>query len=135
MNKFITSFHGLRGIASLMVLIAHITGGFHLHTGQLYSNATQELITNLGTFGVEIFFMLSGFVIFNASRNTNLKDFFKRRFWRIYPLFIALTLLYFIANSLLHLEPQKNNALFFYPTCFSSTYSWAPLPSPPMHGP
>ncbi|CAA0120726.1 Uncharacterised protein [BD1-7 clade bacterium] len=95
-----------------MVLIAHLTGGFYLHSGQPYSEATQRIITSIGAFGVEIFFILSGYVIFIAAKKSTSSNFFKNRFWRIYPLFCALTIVYFTGNLILNLEPEKNNIVY-----------------------
>lgn len=53
-------------------------------------------------YGVEIFFMISGYVIIGSLRRHNtLKGFFRDRFIRIYPTWIPLHLLSFIGGPLL----------------------------------
>lgn len=111
-SKFIYSFHGLRGIASLMVLIAHLTGGYHENIFELYASSMQSKISHFGTFGVEIFFMLSGFVVAQSLQTSDIKSFVKKRFWRLYPVFILLTLLFFLVNSLTNISPEKNHLEF-----------------------
>ena len=46
-----------------MVLIAHLTGGYHENIFELYASSMQSKISYFATFGVEIFFMLRGFVV------------------------------------------------------------------------
>jgi peptidoglycan/LPS O-acetylase OafA/YrhL len=98
--------HSLRGIAAISVVISHYLGVFW--------NANQE-ITDLigvprlkesvildplisifaalslivGQFGVGIFFVLSGFVIFLAVERESRISFFIRRILRIYPVYIV----------------------------------------------
>ena len=98
---FYKQLHGLRGVASLLVFIAHITAGYGIHIDDFLGNHTQIgtiqfFITNIGTFGVEIFFFLSGFFIFISSVNEEKITFFSRRFFRLYPLFFCLSILYIL---------------------------------------
>ncbi|WP_157215849.1 acyltransferase family protein [Flavisphingomonas formosensis] len=97
--------HGLRGVASLMVFFAHISYGYYDHF--YHQNATMASVAayfaNFGTFGVELFFIISGYVITSSCLNYPPREFFGRRFWRLYPLFAMFTLLYFVLN---HFYPQ-----------------------------
>ena len=55
-----------------------------------------------GYYGVFLFFILSGYLIHsNKSNNKNISwlNFFKNRFWRIYPLYFILLSFYFIYYS------------------------------------
>lgn len=79
-----------RGIAALMVAI------FHLKTNGIITNL--DFVNNSYLF-VEFFFVLSGFVIccssINKINNTNdLKTFILKRFARIYPLHLFMTLMF-----------------------------------------
>jgi len=85
MNR-IAYLDGWRGCAILSVLAAHFLG--------LY-------MINLGRFGVELFFVLSGRLMAEILfvRRTPLSSFFPRRLSRIYPaLFVLATLLYLTAD-------------------------------------
>jgi len=51
----------IRGIAALMVVLFHYTVGY----GQIYGYSIDPAFTfELGKYGVLLFFMVSGFVIF-----------------------------------------------------------------------
>ena len=80
----------LRGAAALMVVWYHFFEGF------AFAEGTAITIFNHGHLGVDLFFMLSGFVISYAyddrwQRTPNpltLKEFFKRRLIRLHPMLI-----------------------------------------------
>lgn len=58
---------------------------------------------NLGKYGVELFFMISGFVIVKSLfRHQRLSDFFIDRAARIFPLFLLLHVLVFSIGPLIH---------------------------------
>jgi peptidoglycan/LPS O-acetylase OafA/YrhL len=82
----IPSLDGLRGIAILMVLLAH--GKYQLPT---FLNPVVRFAGN-GSLGVKLFFVLSGYLIYHLSAketNTfgtfNWKQFYIRRALRIFP--------------------------------------------------
>lgn len=95
-----------------MIFITHSMNGYIEHICPEYSSEFTVVISNLGTFGVEIFFFLSGFVIYLASIRTPGKEFFSHRFWRIYPVFILFTLFYFILNHFIQVTPEKDNIFY-----------------------
>lgn len=112
-SEFNAATHGLRGIASLMVFWAHLLGGTAEH---IYSHNAHyiDLIGgpwNVGIWGVELFFTISGFVILPSIMRYSLKDFGERRFFRLYPLFFVLSIVYVILNILLNVYPNSNNVL------------------------
>ncbi len=106
---FEKSLHGLRGAAAFSVFIAHCAGGYaqHLCKQCSYSHIL-DVINNVGTFGVELFFFISGFVIFLSSLKSDPLSFVKRRFWRIYPVLFFFTILFAFGNNFLYIEPEKN---------------------------
>ncbi|MGB3710915.1 MAG: acyltransferase [Erythrobacter sp.] len=109
--KFNTGAHGLRGIAALMVMLAHIFGGTAEH---IYSDSGSyvSLVERpwlLGIHGVELFFVISGYVIWPSAQRYSFKQFFLRRFFRLYPLFAALSLLFVILNLATNAYPHTNN--------------------------
>ncbi|EDM69071.1 hypothetical protein PE36_06282 [Moritella sp. PE36] len=121
----------MRGIASLMVFFTHIINGYVIHVDSGIGGAWSKVLSNIGVFGVEIFFFLSGFVIYKASLRSSVKSFFMHRFWRIYPLFLLFTLFYFISNELFVIDENKlgyvnliSNLLFL--DLFLSTKSLTP---------
>jgi peptidoglycan/LPS O-acetylase OafA/YrhL len=91
---------GIRGLAALMVLIFHFVG----NTSP--TNSVERAIvrvSNYGSFGVELFFLLSGFLItgilYDARNKPNyFRNFYMRRMLRIFPLYYGvLALVFFVA--------------------------------------
>ncbi len=108
------SLHGLRGFAALMVYIAHSCNGFREHICNGCGADPYLLhIYYLGTYGVEVFFFLSGYVIVSASLKSSTSNFIKHRFWRIFPLFFFITFLYFVLNHFIQKAPEKDDFGFF----------------------
>jgi peptidoglycan/LPS O-acetylase OafA/YrhL len=89
----------LRGIAALSVVIFHFTTRFdieHGHTGPLIG------YWPVGHYGVQLFFGISGFVIFmTLDRTSRAMDFIVSRFSRLYPAYWAAILLTTAAVMLL----------------------------------
>ena len=80
----------LRGIAALSVVLYHY-GVWHFEPPQagLYAGRTIFWLP-YGRFGVELFFIISGFVIFmTLQRTTSLYQFLTARFARLYPAFLV----------------------------------------------
>jgi peptidoglycan/LPS O-acetylase OafA/YrhL len=110
-HSFNVAAHGLRGIASLMVFFAHLLGGTAEHI-YASSSAYAEGITpfwNFGTFGVCLFFVISGFVILPSAMHYSPREFAARRFLRLYPVFFAFSLLFIALNTATNLYPETNN--------------------------
>ena len=91
---------GIRGLAVLMVLLFHFVGQ------TLPTNWVELVIvgvTKYGILGVALFFVLSGFLItgllYDARNSPHyFRNFFMRRFLRIFPLYYGvLALLFFVA--------------------------------------
>jgi peptidoglycan/LPS O-acetylase OafA/YrhL len=89
-NSYYPSLDGIRGVAIIMVVLAHLN---------LTSNAVYHILFN-GELGVLIFFVLSGFLITTlcikekvVSGDISLRSFYIRRVLRIFPvayLFLAV---------------------------------------------
>lgn len=79
----------LMGIATLLILLAHAVG-----RNVLFPFPLDKLI-DLGTCGVDIFFFLSGFGLFYSLKSksfSGLKDWYKKRYLRIYLPFLIISL-------------------------------------------
>jgi peptidoglycan/LPS O-acetylase OafA/YrhL len=94
---------GVRGLAVLMVLLFHFVGQ------TLPTNWIERAIvgvTKYGELGVELFFVLSGFLItgilYDARNNPHyFRNFYMRRLLRIFPLYYGvLALVFFVAPLL-----------------------------------
>ncbi|GJD57925.1 acyltransferase family protein [Methylobacterium dankookense] len=81
------SLDALRGLAALAVVLHHYGFGYEVRVGP--HNAAVPLFT-AGHFGVELFFILSGFVITETLQRTpTLGDFIVNRVARLYPAFLV----------------------------------------------
>ena len=124
----IYSIQGLRGLAALAVVIAH-----SFEHGKL--GGVPALFT--GRFGVEVFFVISGFVITLASGKGwfDPRDFAIRRFMRVAPLYWLTTLL--VGGLAIALPSIFRNTSFdlsyfissilFIPDPIPGTDDWRPL--------
>lgn len=89
------SIQGLRAVAALMVVL------FHMNVHSLPNNLGAGSIwsgLNMGYAGVEIFFVLSGFIMFHIhssdlGRPEKFLPYLSKRFTRIYPFFWTVILL------------------------------------------
>jgi peptidoglycan/LPS O-acetylase OafA/YrhL len=105
---------GVRGLAILMVLLLHFVGNT-IPTNRLENIIV--LVTNYGSFGVDLFFVLSGFLITGIlydSRNSEhyFRNFYMRRILRIFPLYYAvLFVLFFIVPHILPFQSARLDLL------------------------
>lgn len=96
-NKHIQELDGVRGLAILLVLFHH----FLIFPPGLYSEALN-FIGRLGWTGVDLFFVLSGFLISRilvAQRGqpSYFRNFYARRALRIFPIYYAYLFVYYVA--------------------------------------
>lgn len=109
----------LRFIAAVLVVISHIRGDYRL--------------TPFGDFGVDIFFVISGFIIYHVTRRST-DHFFTRRLIRIVPLYWLGTLLLatvalFAPGMLRDVQlegPRLIASLFFVPY-WTAEHSFHPI--------
>jgi peptidoglycan/LPS O-acetylase OafA/YrhL len=89
----------LRGIAVLWVLFYHYTVAYDIH---YKLNTTNKFHFQYGFLAVELFFLISGFVIFLTLEKSKKKtDFLVSRFSRLYPAYWAAMFLTIIILTLL----------------------------------
>lgn len=109
--KYRADIDGLRAIAVLLVIF------YHAHLP----------ISTAGFIGVDIFFVISGYLItgiivreLQTSDHFSVLNFFKKRLWRLAPVFIALLgftlligLIFFLPEDLMNLTSSAKNAAYF----------------------
>jgi peptidoglycan/LPS O-acetylase OafA/YrhL len=88
---------GVRGIAIVMVMFRHFAYGATAHN---FAGRVLLTLCGLGGLGVDLFFVLSGFLITRILFRTRLdphyfRNFYGRRALRIFPLYYAYLIFYF----------------------------------------
>ena len=127
--RHMPSIDSLRGIAVLMVVLFH---GFASYRwipafGPFWGTLAQETV-GAGRFGVNVFFVISGFLITGILLNTRDRpDFYKSFYWRRALRILPIYLLTLLALGLLHVIDWRFAlaALLFIPN-FSRVFG-APL--------
>src|SRR6266850_2257903 len=117
---------GFRGLAALLVALNHL---WQFPRTVFDSVQVNMQFIALGSKAVPIFCVLSGFLIYRSARNVvdvqGLRRYFKRRFLRIYPIYIASTLALFVLGRNPDILPEVFMLrVFGYPT-FSNPVTWS----------
>jgi len=92
-NKRYAELDALRGIAAIMVVLFH----YSFRYGSIYGYAVEPAFSfEIGQYGVQLFFIISGFVIFlTLNKTEHVSDFIVSRFSRLYPAYWAAMLFTF----------------------------------------
>lgn len=106
--RHLPALDGVRGWAILLVMIFHLAV---LNPATPFQHGFYSVIA-VGWVGVELFFVLSGFLITGIlldSRETPhyFRNFYARRVLRIFPLFYAVAIFSFVILPWLPLPPEK----------------------------
>ncbi|ELR4955437.1 acyltransferase [Salmonella enterica] len=115
----ISSIHYLRGIAALMVVF------YHLRTtlNNVYAQSDLgDIMFGYGAFGVDLFFVISGYIICYSTEKKEYRMQVKyviRRIFRIYPLLIVSLLIFFLFVD----DASKINVLIRSAVPLNANYS------------
>ena len=123
----IPELDGIRGLAIILVLCTHIFKRADIFTGNDFLLSVTKP-TNIGWIGVDLFFVLSGFLITgillkNREKPDYFKNFYVRRILRIFPLYYLLVggLLLFLP-ALDHSAGQRTQA--YWPVFMLYQQNW-----------
>jgi len=118
MAKRYVNIDALRGIAALAVVLFHLFGGMK---GFIASPTLTSFLPAFGYSGVYLFFVISGFCIHlrwakqkvasNEEPVINFLQFWKRRWIRLYPAYLATLALYIVWRAS---QGQLDFGSFFY---------------------
>lgn len=115
MKKF-GSIQALRAVAANLVVIYHAILLYSLHDHS-YAVAASRF-PDIGTSGVQCFFVISGFVMAGISKSETAGAFLRARLTRIYPIYwfyLALTITYFLLRNVNFDIPQVISAILLLP--------------------
>lgn len=91
-KKRLNYLDAIRGIAALLVFVQHVV--LYLRRNESLNYNFEQITSwtvdflDFGKIGVVLFFMLSGFLIpFSLKKNSTVKNFVIKRFFRLYPVF------------------------------------------------
>ena len=106
---------GLRGVAILSVMLYHFTGSYKGANPLL---RLWSLVAGAGWMGVDLFFVLSGFLITGILYDTahaehKVRNFYARRALRIFPLFYAVLFGLLLLTPVLHMHWRPEHILYF----------------------
>jgi peptidoglycan/LPS O-acetylase OafA/YrhL len=106
MRQKIPQLDAVRGIAILVVMVHNLNG---------FTSAPFSYLTTYGWMGVDLFFVLSGFLITGILLDTKpseayFRNFYARRCLRIWPLYYSVLLVMFVIVPLV--RPQEAVQLF-----------------------
>lgn len=98
------SMEGLRGLAVFLVFLVHyitLSDAWISGSGAFYHLAL--IVRSLGNVGVDLFFVLSGYLIYGSliKRERPFIPYLRRRIERIYPTFVVVFFLYLVLSFLL----------------------------------
>jgi len=108
----IPALDGIRGLAILLVMFLHFADR---STPIGLANRLYTQVTGIGWIGVDLFFVLSGFLITGIlidSRKSAryFRDFYARRTLRIFPLYYACLIAWIVVAPLLHPSSEVRQA-------------------------
>ncbi|MBZ0264538.1 acyltransferase [bacterium] len=125
-GNFINEIDSIRFIAIIAVVLFHLTGYFAIKAP---SSVPSDLISTFlisvirkGSIGVELFFVISGFILglpfanqhINRGKKVNLRQYFVRRFTRLVPPYITVMSSLLLAHIYIFNNYSPEVAIFDY---------------------
>jgi peptidoglycan/LPS O-acetylase OafA/YrhL len=115
-SRHIASLDGYRGIAFLLVFLRHYTLTRHSQSPILLGIMR---VSAAGWAGVDLFFVLSGFLITGILLDTRtdphyFRNFIVRRALRIFPLYYTVLFVILALTPLLHLQWHRGHIAYFF---------------------
>lgn len=117
-QRYYPYLDGLRALSVFLVIMHHVGGYFDMPKilGPLYPYAVKVMFR--GYIGVDIFFVISGFLItgllINKEKKPDILNFYIRRFFKIFPPYLAVVLFSYFIFKALDPEPINFSSVIIY---------------------
>jgi len=137
-RNYIVSLTGLRGIAAMLVFLYHYSAlhpGIRLDLSVPLIGSILQFPLGLGGVGVDVFFVLSGFLLtlpfarhaLEAGPKPALPRYFKRRFLRVFPAYYAQLFIILLAGAwFVTWKPQTATTFIAHLLMFFNI-GWSPV--------
>lgn len=102
------TMEGMRGFAVLLVFGVHFTAIYDAWSRGPLTQGLADVVYGIGHSGVDLFFVLSGYLIYGGviRRALHYPTYMRRRLRRIYPTFFAVFCLYVVLSLLVPAESK-----------------------------
>ena len=136
MKNRIESIDGLRGVAITLVILFH-TFYHSISLTPWLSGLENVWVVKYGFLGVELFFLISGFLIYKSIENCkSLGEFLLKRWLRLFPAMLLATILIFSTSYFLSERPNGipklvdclPGLLFIHPYFFEKFFTIKTVP-------
>jgi peptidoglycan/LPS O-acetylase OafA/YrhL len=125
-TRFFGSLDGLRAVSIAGVI------WFHCWWGTPYYSRLESIpVLRQGSFGIHIFFVISGFLITtlllreqDRFGRISVRDFYIRRALRIWPLYYAMIGLYIVLVLIVQRGSREGTFFHYLPYFLTYTYTW-----------
>jgi peptidoglycan/LPS O-acetylase OafA/YrhL len=122
---------GLRGVAILAVFFYHYAGGAGLHANSAQFRVISALFA-LGWTGVDLFFVLSGFLITGVLYDTRddpkyYRNFYARRVLRIFPIYYLVVAIYVCLGPFVGAHWKAGHLFFLVYLGYPAALVWPSL--------
>ncbi|MBK5145415.1 acyltransferase [Budviciaceae bacterium BWR-B9] len=124
-NIKLESIQALRGVAVLLVIAFH----FRVYLNGVYTQKDLgDILFSMGEIGVDIFFVISGFIITYSTMDKEKSspiEFAIKRFFRLYPVFfIVLSVMIYFDFSNIYTTSQIIKSYLLIPNDYNFTGPW-----------
>jgi len=131
-QKYLQGFDTIRGFAACLVAIGHASWA----TYPVFANAQSIIpIVGFAVKAVPIFAVLSGFLIYRSALSIaslqDLRAYVVRRFFRIYPVYLAAVLACLVIGQYVASEQHTGFAYFMADVFMFNVISWPGYANPP----
>ncbi len=113
-NGKISTIDGLRGVAATAVIVHHgilmtnlfVDSHWEINAGYVadFSSLVHRVLTQLGSFGVTVFFMITGYLFWTKALKNGVGQvsvFYRRRLFRLVPMYlVAVTGVYLLSSAI-----------------------------------